>query len=265
MAQPRRNDFLVPTLAVLFDSIAIECAFLLSYWVRFNTSVLKFLPLNEDVPPIGAYIVGSLVVIPIWLLIFHSRQMYGARRNVSPADELFNIVRLVTLGMLVVMSAAFFYRAFSYSRVVFGLLWITSIIMIAVGRAFLVQIEKSLYRSGRELRNAVIIGNNETANRIYSALHDHPLLGYKIIGYFADTLCGESVPLAQSTLLGTLQEVPSKLQQQTIELALVALSHDEHGKLYTLVQECEGLNRNSVYPHQGRTDDNVGEDHQENV
>ena len=241
MAQPRRNDFLIPTLGVLFDSIAIECAFLFSYWLRFNTSFLKFIPLPEETPPLNAYIYGSLVVIPVWLLLFKTRNMYGARRNVALADEVFNIVKLVTLGMLVVMSGAFFYRAFSYSRVVFGLLWIASIGGLFLGRSILYRIEKNLYRQGRELRNAVIIGNTETANKIYHVLHNHPLLGYKLVGYFAGKRSSNNEHLAAAEFLGTLSDASEKITSEQIELALIAVNYDEHPQLYTLVQECEGV------------------------
>ncbi len=242
MAQPRRNDFLIPTLGVVFDALMIEFAFLFSYWIRFNTSTFHFLPLSEETPPLDAYVYGSFIVIPIWLLIFNARNMYGARRNVALPDEFFTIVKLVTLGMLVVMSGAFFYRAFSYSRFVFGLLWVTSISSLFTGRFFLVRFEKILYRSGRELRNAVIIGCNETANMIFHVLHNHPLLGYRLAGYFADTRSAENTVLSNADYLGKIADAPTKLQQEQIELVLTALNYDEHPKLYKLVQDCEGMN-----------------------
>ncbi|HEV8539448.1 MAG TPA: undecaprenyl-phosphate glucose phosphotransferase, partial [Bacteroidota bacterium] len=242
MAQPRRNDFLIPTLGVLFDCIAIEGAFLVSYWLRFNTGLFTFLPITEDTPPLDAYIFGSLVVIPVWLLIFNARNMYGARRNAGLSDEFVNVVKLVTLGMLVVMSAAFFYRAFSYSRVVFGLLWVTSILFIATGRVLLHAVEKSLYRRGRELRNAVVIGNNDAANGIYETLHNHHLLGYRLTGYFAGATSGSNSALGDAEYLGTLQEAPQKLVKDNIELVLIAMRYDEHPEIFKLIQECEGVN-----------------------
>ncbi|MGA2623195.1 MAG: undecaprenyl-phosphate glucose phosphotransferase [Bacteroidota bacterium] len=242
MAQPRRNDFLIPTIGVLFDSIAIEFAFLLSYWLRFNTRFLSFLPLSEDIPALDAYVYGSLVVIPLWLLLFNSRKMYAARRNVALADDFYSIVRLVTLGMLVVMSGAFFYRAFSYSRAVFGLLWVTSVGFIFIGRFLLNQTEKSLYRRGKELRNAVIIGNTETANRIFDVLHNHPLLGYRFVGYCARQPVPGNSSLAKALYLGTPEELPSRLSSERIELALIALKHEEYDQLFELVRMCEGVN-----------------------
>lgn len=249
MAQPRRDDFLITTLGVLFDSIAIEFSFLFSYWLRFRTDVLSYLPLGEETPPFDAYFYGSLVIVPVWLLIFKTRGMYGDRRNVSLADEFFSILRLVTLGMLVVMSAAFFYRAFSYSRVVFGLLWLTSVIAIFIGRFFLYQVEKLLYRHGRELRNVVIIGDNETAELIYQKLYNHPLLGYRLVGYFADRAENKtrqalngSPGLHQLPYLGTPKDFPDRIHSGGIELVLIALTYNEYPKLSELVCECEGVN-----------------------
>lgn len=250
MANPRRNDFLIPTLAVLLDTIAIEGSFLFSYWLRFETNLLDFLPLTEETPPFMGYFYGSLFVVPVWLLIFKSGNMYGARRNVALSDEFFNIIKLVTLCMLIVMSAAFFYRDFSYSRVVFGLLWITSMLTIFTGRFCLYHIEKTIYRRGRELRNAVIIGNNETANLIYQTLHNHALLGYRLVGYFADR---PFVPRQQDEqsaepgihnlpYLGKIHEAPRKMVAERVELALISLNYNDHPKLYELVRECEGVN-----------------------
>ncbi len=242
MAHPRRNDFLIPTLAVVFDSIAVECAFLLSYWLRFGTTLFKALPITEDTPPLDAYVYGSLVVIPMWLFMFRSRGMYGARRNVVLADEFVSIIKLVTIGMLVVMSAAFFYRAFSYSRVVFGLLWVTAIWFMTLGRVLLHQMEKALYRSGRELRNAVIIGANETANRVFTTLHNHALLGYRLEGYFAAAPAESTSPLSKARYLGNIPEVPAKLVTEHIELVLMAMNAEDHAEISWIVTECEGVN-----------------------
>ncbi len=242
MARPRRNDFLIPTLGVLFDAVGIEIAFLFSYWLRFQTSALTFLPLNEVVPPFHSYVYTSFIVIPVWLLLMNVRQMYGARRLVSVSEEFTNVIKAVTLGMLIVMSAAFFYRLFSYSRVVFVLLWAISIVTLILGRSALLAIERALYRRGRELRNVVIIGNGDIANRIFVTLSNHPLLGYRITGYFSDEPAQAETVLGSQQYLGTLREAPGCLSSLRVELALLALGYADHPKLMRLVEECEGIN-----------------------
>lgn len=113
--------------------------------------------------------------------------------------------------------------------------------MIFTGRIVLFRIEKFIYSKGRELRNAIIIGSNETAVRIFAQLSTHPLLGYRFLGYIA----GQPVtiqPLSSSNYLGNFSDVQEILTRERIELALIALNYDEHPKLMKLVQDCEGVN-----------------------
>src|SRR5206468_11853858 len=120
-------------------------------------------------------------------------------------------------------------------------LWLTSVVALSIGRIFLHRIEKNLYRSGRDLRNAVIVGNTETADRIYETLSDHPLLGYRLLGYFADRPGSGGALSAQSTCLGTLERLPDALIDKNVELVLLALNHDDHPNILKLVQDCEGI------------------------
>lgn len=235
-----KKDFLIPALYVLADALAVESAFLIAYFLRFSTGLFTFLPLTEDLPPLRAYILSSLVVIPIWLLIFESGGMYAARRNVTLTEELFRILRHATLGMLVILSIAFFYRAFSYSRVVFIVVWVLAIIMLFIGRAVVRGIERNLYRRGRELRNAAVIGSNAMAEQLCTVLQNHPLLGYRIVGYFQDE---QSAPNGMPVpCLGTVAEAPELLISNDIELALISLDYSRHHELSRLVRDCEGIN-----------------------
>ncbi len=242
MNHPQRNDFLIPFLTVLSDIIAIEAAFLLSYWIRFYSPFANFYPVTQGYPPLDAYIYGSFVVIPTWLFLFNVRKLYHPRRTVAISDEFFAIVRVVTIGMLIVMSAAFFYRAFSYSRIVFGFLWITSIVLITSARFVVIEYEKHRYNRGRGLRRAVIIGSNDTANRTCESLLRRHELGYEVIGYFADSQSPEGSPLSSTGYLGTLAEAPALIKREQIEHALIALTYKEHPQLYELIEACEGLN-----------------------
>ncbi len=241
MAQPRRNDILVPLFTLVCDAVAIESAFLLSYWIRFFSPFTSIVEVMTEIPPLRAYIEGTLFIIPAWLLIFQSRRMYAVRRNTYITDEFFAIVKVVTIGMLIVMSAAFFYRAFSYSRVVFGLMWLLSIILLSMGRFSTIAFERALYRRGKELRNVALIGSGETALRVLRALAKAPFLGYNIAGYAAD----KKSPLPgfpDFRFLGQIAGISDIFKREEIELVLIALPYSDHPKIVQLARECEGYN-----------------------
>ena len=238
----RTGDFMISLLTVTLDAIAIEGAFLLSYWLRFESTLFDQLGYVQDAaPPLKSYILGSLFVIVVWLLLFQSRRMYHARRSVTLSDELMNILRVVTLGMLLVMSAAFFYRQFSYSRIVFVLLWIDAAILIFLARASVLWFERRLYRKGRHLRQAIILGNNSLANDIYTHLHGHESFGFQILGYFAETKAATDLKLSQAPHLGSIAGATAFIHARGVDLAFIAVRPDSP-VLFDFIGECEGIN-----------------------
>ncbi|MCI0707668.1 MAG: undecaprenyl-phosphate glucose phosphotransferase [Ignavibacteriae bacterium] len=241
MPQQQRKDFLIPLLTVVSDAIAIEAAFLFSFWLRFYSPLTEYLPVELGLPPLDAYIFGSFVVIPAWLLLFNSRKMYTPRRVIYFSDEFFAVVRLVFFGMLMVMSAAFFYRAFSYSRVVFALLGVTSVAFIALGRYVVLRFEQRWYTRGKDVKRVLIVGSNPFALRVLQSIKQNPKLGYQIVGYCAPNGRGDGASV-YAEQLGSIEDVPSLIRSQHIDIVLVALDYTDHAKLYEMVKECEGLN-----------------------
>jgi exopolysaccharide biosynthesis polyprenyl glycosylphosphotransferase len=227
---------------LLSDVLAIEGAFLFAYFLRIHTSLIDALGFpHEDLPPVGAYLQGSLFVVLAWTLLFNARRMYGARRNVVLTDELVNVVKVISFGMLIVMSAGFLYRGFSYSRAVVGLLWVFAILFVTFGRSILLRAERSSYRRGRNLEDAILIGSDSQADLIYSKLHLHPSFGFRIRGYFAATPAYESLPLAGAPYLGTLAAAPDYIRQNGIQRAFIAVGSEDHPALFDLIGACEGL------------------------
>jgi exopolysaccharide biosynthesis polyprenyl glycosylphosphotransferase len=238
MDRPRRNDFLIPLVTAMSDAFAIEAAFLASYWLRFHSPFAGVVEVALGVPPLSAYVYGSFFVIPIWLLMFRSRKLYGAHRNVYISDEFFAVVRVVTMGMLVVMSAAFFYRAFSYSRVVFGFIFVASLVFITLGRCLIIEAEKFLYRRGKELKNVALLGSNLVARMVYQKVVKYPTLGYRFVGYFAES----PVEFDNASYLGRVHDIHSRIKELDIELLLIALSYKEYPLLYEMIEDCAGIN-----------------------
>ncbi len=241
MSKKPRQDFLVPLLTVLSDAFAIEGSFLFSYWLRFYSPLTEYFEVTKGFPPLTAYLAGSLIVLPIWLFLFNQRGMHKSRRNVYFSDEFFAIVRLVFIGMLVVMAGAFFYRTFSYSRLVFGFLGVTAIVFISSGRFVVMKFEQWWYRAGHDVERVILVGTNSTARRVYEAISENPGLGYVIEGYFSLNGSGEMLT-TRAKMIGPVADVPNYAANHGTDIILVALDSKDHPVLFDLVRKCEGLN-----------------------
>ncbi|KAB2922838.1 MAG: undecaprenyl-phosphate glucose phosphotransferase [Bacteroidetes bacterium] len=242
MTRPRRNDILIPFLTVLSDLLAFEAAFLASYWLRFYSPLTERFEVTLGIPPLQSYVAASAFFIPIFLLIFHGRSMYQARRNIHLSDDLFAVIRLVTIGMMVMMSATFFYRDFSFSRGVFILLWLTSIVFVTAGRYLVMELEKSLYRRGRELKSVVIVGATRIAEQIAELFRRHRVLGYEVLGYYADGPAAAESPLTAFRFLGAPSKLTDDIAPLRIQSALFVLPHGEQDRLMDLLRDAEGKN-----------------------
>jgi exopolysaccharide biosynthesis polyprenyl glycosylphosphotransferase len=242
MSKPRKNDLLIPLLAFIADVAAFEAAFLLSYWLRFYSPLTEYFEITLGIPPISSYVAASVVFIPVFILVFRSRRLYGARRNVHLSDEFFVLVRLITIGMMIMLSATFFYREFSFSRGVFLLLWITSIVNVTIGRLLVLKFEQWLYRRRKELKSVVIVGKNKTADQIFQLFTHHPSLGYEVLGYYAESPADSCSPISSGRYLGPITKLPDDIAVLRIQTALVALSNHEQELLIELLRNTEGKN-----------------------
>jgi FlaA1/EpsC-like NDP-sugar epimerase len=236
-------EFLVPLLTILSDIIAIEASFLLAFGIRFYFEpFVKIFPFEGVVPPISGYIRMSLMVIPVWILIFQSRKMYRLRRIVFIFDEFFLITRLVTFGIVFSFGLIFFYRVFPYSRLVFVLTWIISIILITIGRYLVLKFEKNLYNKGHGLKEALIVGNTQTAQDIYNNFSHHKYAGFNIAGFIEQDGYSRENFLSQKNKLGTFLDIIEIIKKFNIETVLVTLPSTEHDKLFELMKATEGEN-----------------------
>jgi Undecaprenyl-phosphate glucose phosphotransferase len=243
MNNHRHGDTTLPFLTVLLDALAIEGAFLASYWLRFNSTLFDTLGfVQEAAPPFRSYVLTSFVIVAAWLLLFQARKMYGVRRAVSLSDELVNVVRVVSLGMLLVLSAAFFYREFSYSRVVVILLFVLAILFVLVGRVLVHMLERRWHRRGIHMQDAVIIGSEHPAGTLYDRLHMHPSFGFRIAGYFGNRSPDGRDPLVRATRLGGLADAPAYVARTGVDLAFISIRPDEHPALVDVITRCEGYN-----------------------
>jgi len=238
MMQRREGELLIPFITVFQDAVIIELSFLVSYWLRFYSPLVQYVPVTKGFPPIAAYFKGSIFLIVVWIIIFHRFGLYGARRQLNPVGEFYRLLKAVSLGMMVMMSATFFYRGFSYSRLVFLYVWVLSIFLLTIGRILLIKYKQHRYAHGRGLLNAAIVGSGKWATILFDKVIQNPEIGFKIVG-----CSGKIAGLTQRTkYLGEIDELPEIIRANNIHLLLLVLDSNEHELFWNIIKMCEGVN-----------------------
>ena len=240
MTGARRNDLLIPFLTVLGDFLAIVGAFVVSYELRFVGPLAELIPVTKGYPPFQGYLVGGLLVAPVWIVLFNAKKTYRARRELDLSSEFFVILKTASFGMLVVMSLAFFYREFSYSRLVFVVIWTAAIMFLFISRILVLKYEKWLYMHGRELRNVLLYGSNVTAQNLALWMTQRPSTGYRMVGYVSNE--DERLDAAPVPRLGAIHDLSAIVRDHRAELLIVCLDAPERDTLNSIMDALIGFN-----------------------
>ncbi|MCB0726696.1 MAG: undecaprenyl-phosphate glucose phosphotransferase [Ignavibacteriae bacterium] len=243
-----KTEVILPLLTIMVDAISIFCAFLFSYWLRFSFEPFKkIFPVTKGIPDLSGYLEFAAIVIPVWLIIFQSRKLYRLKRCVFILDELFAIIKCVSIGIFFAMAMVFILKGdFPYSRLVFLLVWVNSIFFITIGRYFTLKLEKNLYNRKVGVNTVAILGTNEMAKRIYEKFSVDKFAGYNVIGYFSRNDNDENF-LEGKQFIGNYKIIPDKIKELGIEKILISLPSDSHETLLDLFKICEGINIEFMY------------------
>lgn len=233
-------EIFLPILTILFDALSIFLAYTSSYYIRFYSSFQYIFPITEGIPELSSYIYFYLSTVPIWILVFQVNKLYRLNRNVFIFDEFFSIVKCVTISIIVSIGILFFFRGYSYSRLVFVLIWLTSIIFITIARYFMLKLEKTLYNKKIATKNIALVGSNKVAEEIFNRFNKNTYVGFNVIGYF--TKDGNKCFSENINFLGDYTCIPQAIKTNELQKLILCFNSDETEDLYDIFKLCEGIN-----------------------
>ncbi len=199
-------------------------AFTLAYWLRFTVG----LSLHADIVPYAqSYLALSVLLLPLWLIIFGVFGLYDFNILLGNITEYGHIVNACTWGIMGVMIYGFFNPEFVIARGWLVFSWLFSMFLISVYRLFMRRIAYRARRAGYFVAPTVIVGTNQEAVALADQLRDSAGSGLGVAGFIsvADS-AGETHHLGDRihglTTLGDLRDLPEILETYGIEEVVVA-------------------------------------------
>jgi len=175
-------------VTIILDLALVALAMVGAYHIRFYWG---WIPLIAGIPPLASYLRVVPLILAVWALTYRYSELYsnwGRRRGI---DEFFSIVGAAVLSVLVVLALAFFYRGFSYSRIVLVIFGFLLLVFISANRLLMFGITRLLWRRGKGLRRAVVAGGGDMARVLVKKLVGGEGAGYKLLGLVYTDGAGE--------------------------------------------------------------------------
>jgi exopolysaccharide biosynthesis polyprenyl glycosylphosphotransferase len=209
---------------------------LLAYWQRFRWNLF---PPAPGEPGLGLYLPGMLALVLLWFLAFSHLGYYKSRLRLVRGSDIPLGFKGLSLGVVVAMALSFFARSTYYSRIVFALAWVDSCLLFYVQLIMLKRLQRLLVRRDWMIQRAVVIGDKEQAARVCERLREDTARGVYFVG-LVTTGSPPGNPRPPPGWVGTVDELPTVLQDHHVDVAYVASSAVQHETLLGILSHCAG-------------------------
>ncbi len=248
----RKNIFYAGLpLVLLADWLIINTVFHVTYGMRFWWGILAPVAVA---PPWQPYFYATGFLATIWVLVFAGLGLYKYRRAASKFDDAVLLAVGLFFGTLIALAMGFFYRDFSYSRLVMVYAVGFSYVTLVLFHLLLRSLQQTLQASGWGALNSLIIGCNSLGEMMASRIQGAPHLGYRLAGFVpgpgewgegdqwicpvnTDELRTSSMK-TYGQVLGELDELPSVLKRHDIDQVILARPGARMSEFFDLMNRC---------------------------
>ena len=212
-------------LRVILDSIFIIASFIFAYYVeRGKQPILS-----------NSHFILLFLLFSGWFIYSRSVGMYDEFRSRNFSFELISLIKVVYVQALTAIVGIFFIKEIDLSRTFILSYSISLLVFVGLQKFTLRQILNAIRKSGRNLRNILIVGAGEVGKNFYEAIKDNPHFGYKVIGFLDD----KSKSYLNGHYLGQINQLSKILSANQIDNVLVALPNHAQEKVEEVVRICE--------------------------
>jgi exopolysaccharide biosynthesis polyprenyl glycosylphosphotransferase len=239
-----KKNLFVPFLKIISDALSIELAVLFSYYVRFYSSFTLIIPVRDNYyPSLINYFYFSIVIIVIYLFVFGISNSYRSRKFLKFSEEIPIIFKTCLIGILLSMSVAFLYRGFSYSRIVFVLIFINTNMFLLLSRMGFQIIKNHFLLKGYNLSRIYLVGSVKNISKVIRSFNSLKGHNFELKGYISEYKIDDT----ELTYMGQISVVSELINKYEVDGLLISLDHSEHYKLLDIMKSIEGKNVEIFY------------------
>ncbi len=258
------NQKVFNRMHVLMDAIITVLSYALSYVLKFY--VLDSGTVGVGVLPMRDYFVVLFFLVPAYVFLYYSCNVYGSKRTGKRRREIGAIVQANTIGIgIYIVVLYLFVQEIHYSRSMMAIFYVLNIVFTAFSRIILRKVLRSIRSKGYNLKHVLVVGYSRAAESYIDRLQWNPQWGYAVTGVLDD-----SVPVGTLykgiKVLGEIDSLSGMLQENKLDEIAIALSLKDYDRLEEIVFICEksGVHTkfipdyNSLIPSRPYTEDLMG-------
>lgn len=225
---------------VVLDALVTAISYLIAWYIVIGSGWA--IRLGKQTLGIGFYLGALVIIIPGYLLLYSSFNLYTPKRVLGRRNEFGKIFKANTIGLLIFGLVLYFGRKdprlFNFSQRLVVYFYVINIIMITAERNAIRICLRSMRSKGYNQKHILLVGYSSAAEGFVSRVRANPEWGYNIRGILDDTKERGS-EYGGVKIIGTIEDLEYILEQNSLDEIAITLSLKEYDKLRRIVALCE--------------------------
>jgi Undecaprenyl-phosphate glucose phosphotransferase len=234
----RKHAQFFKSLFILSDLFILSIAWILSYFLRFYTTLIR--PPLLGTPSFLTYIQFMFPLWVIWGLFSKKIHLYRPRRIDHFFTEFFDVGKCLTLTLVILISIIYLFKRFEFSRLAFFYFWVISISGLLSSRFFARKTLSMFRKRGYNQRFVLIAGTGELGQKVLEKIELYPELGIQVIGFLTRKVEEIGKKIKNIPILGTYEDLDRILEENKIDIFFIAFSVNEYDCFESLIKKVHG-------------------------
>ena len=188
-----------------------------------------------------------VLATPFWIVMLLLAGMYRERHAASRLDESVSLIKVVTVGVLILAFSVFIdlWNPLG-NRIGIAVYWASFLGMIVFGRIIVRSVQKALILRGHGNHRALVVGWSEQVQRLYQDVAKYPAAGIQIVGAVRlgqkDVLSSNGEDLQHQHPEHAIEQLPDLIDELLVHDVLIALGSEDNKELSEVLRLCDGKN-----------------------
>ena len=159
-------------LDIFFTIISFASALLIRITVFRNL----FFEFNLEI-----YSIIFIITILMWIIMLRVHNPIPTLPNYSFKDVVFDLIKRIALGVIIIFSISFLMRGIIISRLFILLFGILNILFLFAERRLFFIYKRRKFRKGKDLTRVLIVGNEQNPKDLVGVMSSHTDWGIKLV------------------------------------------------------------------------------------
>lgn len=221
----------------MLDALVITAAYWLAWFLWINVYVKENNP-ETGILPIETYLAAFIAIIPGYLILYNTFDLYSSKRISRTAYEVFNIIKANTVGLLAVMVVLFAINIPDFSRGMVGVFYGFNIVAESFMRKGVRLALRYVRKKGYNIKHMLLVGYSRAAEEYINKIRSNPEWGYEICGILDDRVPTGAVYKGVE-VIGEIDKLSTMLPENELDEIGITLSLSDYDRLESIVNICE--------------------------